>query len=125
MNKFLLLSFLGIFLLTKFAHSQPNLDNTPSEAQLVLATLNEKITILRKEISQTEGKLKQSRKEYKNLPAKTSKGCILMCGDSSSDSLESQLSKYKGDLKFLRKEKKIYESQIKKTKTEQGAAANP
>ena len=125
MNKFLLLSFLGIFSLAQSAHSQPKSDNTPSEAQLVLEVINEKITILQKEIPQTEEKLKQSRKEYKKLSAKTPKGYIRMCGDSSSDSLEKRLIEYKADLKSLQNDKKIYESQIKKTKTEQGAAANP
>ncbi|MGC3988513.1 MAG: hypothetical protein QM796_02275 [Chthoniobacteraceae bacterium] len=92
------------------AYSGPDEKNEVSEARQVLSVVDERMATLRDEIPTIQAKLKQSRKDYKKLLAKTPKGYVLMCGDSISENLERELVEYKADLKSLQKEKDKYKN---------------
>jgi chromosome segregation ATPase len=125
MKKYITSLILVSLLVMGAAQAQPSAKDAISETRLMLSIIDERIALLREYIPKIEKKLKKSKEDYRKLLAKVPKGYKLMCGDSVSSSLEDQLGRYKADLKSLKKEKESYEASIKKTETEQGAAANP
>jgi hypothetical protein len=116
---------LAFFLIAGQIYAQADKKNTNLEAQLVVTSIDKRISMLKSEIPELQKKLIQSRKEYQELLNKVPKGYRLMCADTISSSLEDRITRDKADLKSLQKERKRFKDLSKPKKTEQGAAANP